>query len=219
LKALTLEISFFEAFFKVHYTKGFRLSYPIPLPTAVAGMFGAILGVPRGRVLDRFREMKFGALLLSRKGQITENVTFMQVKAARADKGVASTFILNEPSYLISMAGEDRLIERLQSTLTDGIAYLPYGGQNDYFLRDLRVIGIDEVGNGSTIANYAPSDWVEAIESKEAELEILPVMHKLSDSPNFFFLTRGTMRLKSNVACVSKHLLGLYQLEGFFSTH
>ncbi|HIQ49937.1 MAG TPA: CRISPR-associated protein Cas5, partial [Nanoarchaeota archaeon] len=33
MKALILEISFFEAFFKVRHTKGFKLTYPIPLPT------------------------------------------------------------------------------------------------------------------------------------------------------------------------------------------
>ena len=212
-----LEITFFEAFFKVHYTKGFRLSYPIPLPTAVAGMFGAILGIPRGGVLDRLRGMRFGAVLLSQKGHVTENVTFLQVKAAGAEKGVASTQILNEPSYLISMAGENDLIEAMHDRIDGRIEYLPYGGQNDYFVRDIKLLGKEIVENGRVIANYAPSDWVEKMESKEAEVQILPVMHKLSDSPNFFF-PRGSMRLKTDVIVVAKHLVGLYELGKFYST-
>lgn len=62
-KALVLKIEFFEAHFKVHYTKGFRLTYPIPLPTSVAGIFARLLNIPREETMKRFKGCRFGAIL------------------------------------------------------------------------------------------------------------------------------------------------------------
>jgi CRISPR-associated Cas5-like protein len=98
MKAVIVKISFSEAFFKVHYTKGFRLTYPIPLPTSVAGMFGAFLGVEREKISD-LQKFLFGAKLEEYNGFINENATFRQYKSYGVEIGVATLNLINNPTY------------------------------------------------------------------------------------------------------------------------
>ncbi len=57
MKALTFVVRFETAQFKLHHQKLARRTYLIPPPSAVAGLFGAILGVPREE-LKKFCEEK-----------------------------------------------------------------------------------------------------------------------------------------------------------------
>ena len=116
MKALVVKISFFESFFKVHYTKGFRLTYPIPLPTTVAGMFGAFLGIKREKLAEVFSEMLFGSKLINYNSIISENATFLQYKSGRVERGVTSLLMVNEPTYLIVIAGKKEKINAVSYT-------------------------------------------------------------------------------------------------------
>lgn len=216
MKAILIELTFYEAFFKVHYTKGFRLSYPMPLPTSVAGIFGAMLGIDRREIENEFGNLYFGAGLLRYDGTIIENETFIQYKTAQVIKGTVRTHIINHPSYLIAVAGPEEKMARYYNFLKNHIfVYLPYGGQNDFFVENIEVKGLTEVRRGEVVSNYAPQDIVERFESKRVVFSILPVMHTYSDNPNFYFVLKGNMRLKKPVEVAGSDNIALYPLEMF----
>lgn len=217
MKAVIVDISFYEAFFKVHYTKGFRLTYPLPLPTSVAGIFGSMLGIDRGNLKDEFKGLYFGAGLRSYDGIIVENETFMQYKGARVEKGAVHAQVINHPRYLLVMAGESSKLAQYYNLLEDeGLAYLPYGGQNDFFVEDINLRGFSEVAEKNIVDNYAPQDMVERIESKETTFNILPVMHNYSENPNFYFILEGSLRLKRPVETVERGInIAVFPLEMF----
>lgn len=218
MKALVVKISFFESFFKVHYTKGFRLTYPIPLPTTVAGMFGAFLGIEREKLKEEFNGMLFGSKIIKYSSIASENATFLQYKSSgtKIERGATSLLIVNEPSYFIAIAGEDEKIKQIKEKISNGIEYIPYGGQNDFFVKDWRIICIDNVEKSNEISNYAPQDMVQnTILEKGSEIQILPVRHKLSENPNFYFVINGKLKLKENIPCIEKEKIGLYELDKF----
>lgn len=214
MDAIVAEISFFEAFFKVHYTKGFRLTYPTPLPTSVAGIFGALLGIERGKT-EEFDNFLFGAKMIKYDGIAHENATFIQHKSNGPEKGVTSINLVNNPTYLIALGGDSQRIAKLLAILKTSIKYLPYGGQNDFFVKDWKILGTDSIEDSNEITNYAPQDWIEPTITGNMNLQILPVMHTLSDNPNFYFLTRGKLRLRNKVCCTKSEKIGLYGLSNF----
>jgi CRISPR-associated protein Cas5 subtype I-B len=216
MKGIVIEFSFSEALFKTHYTKGFRQTYPIPLPTSVAGIFGALLGIRREEVIERFKDYLFGAKLLSYKGMYQENTSYIQYKG-KPIRGVATTIIINNPSYLIALIAKDNEVEKIYKKMKeDGITYFPYGGQNDFFVEEIKLRRIMDVNEKNTlIENYAPQDFVEKIElEKNTELQILPVRHKLSPNPNFYFIFKGKLKLKEAIPSVEN--IGVYPLEKFY---
>ena len=216
MKALILKISFFEAFFKVHYTKGFRLSYPVPLPTSAAGIFGAFLGIDRERLREEFEGMFFGAKLLRYRGIASENASFLQYKAKGTEKGVTQISLINEPTYLIAMAGEGKRLEKAMEKIRNSVSFLPYGGQNDFFVKDWEIVGIEDVEESNIISNYAPQDLVEnPILEEGSEIQILPVMHRISKNPNFYFVLNGMLKLKNRLIVTKKDKIGLYNISKF----
>jgi CRISPR-associated protein Cas5 subtype I-B len=216
MKAIIVEITFYEAFFKVHYTKGFRLTYPMPLPTSVAGIFGAMLGIDRSRIKDEFKNFYFGAELIEQKGIVVENETFMQYKTMKVEKGTVRTQIINNPAYLIAIAGKNDRIEPYYDFLRTGnLVYLPYGGQNDFFVEDIEVKDLAEVSQSKIISNYAPQDMVKKFESKKIVFSILPVMHTYSNNPNFYFVLKGQLKLKEPIKIVENTNIAVYPLEMF----
>jgi len=71
LRALTFKIRFFTAQFKDHTSKMTRRTYLIPPPSAVAGIFGAVLGLNRAKLVELSKDMLAGAELRSLNGRIT----------------------------------------------------------------------------------------------------------------------------------------------------
>jgi len=71
LRALTFKIRFLTAQFKDHISKMTRRTYLIPPPSAVAGTFGAILGLDRAKFVELSKDMLAGAELRSLNGRIT----------------------------------------------------------------------------------------------------------------------------------------------------
>jgi len=216
-KALVVEIAFFEAFFKVHYTKGARLSYHMPLPTSVAGIFGAMLGWNRAAegCLGEANGLLFGSKMLFSKGIVTEEATY--IEAPKNIRGVAPISLVNEPSYLVAMAGEEVVIHKYQKQLLIGYSYLPYCGQNDFFVKEINIVGFQDVKPSKEIENYAPKDFVERVElEKGASLHTLPVVHRYEgvDSTFYFVSGGGKIILKSEIPCVNG--IGLYPISDFY---
>ncbi|MEM5874311.1 MAG: CRISPR-associated protein Cas5 [Candidatus Aenigmatarchaeota archaeon] len=215
MKAIVVRIAFFEAFFKVHYTKTSRLTYPIPLPTSVAGIFGSMLGLSRRDASQRFKEYFFGASLVNGDNyrEARENATYILHKKTRG-KGVENIHIINEPTYFISIAGED--LNEIYTKLKKNIEYLPFGGQNDFFVKDWEVVKYKDTSVSTEISNYLPLDWFQPLQ--DVRFEILPVMHKLSPNPDFVFILdgKGKSQEKILVCEFEGKNIGLYKLEGFY---
>jgi len=70
LKALTFKVQFLTAQFKDHMSKVTRRTYLIPPPSAVAGFFGAILGLSRKELAKLAKDILAGAELKSLGGRI-----------------------------------------------------------------------------------------------------------------------------------------------------
>jgi len=88
MKALTFVIRFQTAQFKLHFQKLARRTYLIPPPSAVAGLFGAILGIPRSNLKNYCKEQSIltGAELRNLEGYY---VTLSRIfKFDRDDKGI-----------------------------------------------------------------------------------------------------------------------------------
>jgi CRISPR-associated Cas5-like protein len=216
MKALLVEISFSEAFFKVHYTRGFRLTYPIPLPTSVAGIFGAFLGIKREELRKECNGMFFGAKMVKYGSIVSENARFIQYKRKGPEKGAAQLSIINNPTFLIAVASQEEKIMKVEKEIKEYIKFLPYGGQNDFFPIDWRVKGYEEVEETDEITNYAPQDWVIApILEAGSEVQILPVRHNLSENLNFYFIINGRLKLKKKILATRNEKIGLYKLEDF----
>ncbi len=208
MKSLLFRISFFEAFFKCHYTKKYRLSYPIPLPTSIAGIIGSILGLKREKMRDYFRNFYFGARLI--KGTfVFENVTLVEIADNEVGRSVEKILILNEPEYEIALIGEDEKIREIMKKLEKyKFCFLPFGGQNDYFLRDIKLIGEGKIKEKEEAFGYFPKEIVEKIEGR---FWILPVKYK--NKKEDFVFTEGKAKLKEKVLTVNK--IAVYKLTDF----
>jgi hypothetical protein len=66
------------------------------------------------------------------------------------------------------------------------LEYLPYGGQNDYFIEHAEVLGIYDVVWSDMIAGYAPSSCVSRV---GGDASILPVSYRRRVT--FFCLRRS----------------------------
>ena len=214
MKAILAQVSFFEAHFRVHRTKCAALTYPIPLPTSVAGIFGALCGWER-RIDGQPKEVTelfFGAKLVRHDGIIQEHMTYKEVP--KKVRGVAPVTIVNEPVYVIAMAGEG--IEMWHDSLAEGsFKYLPYGGQSWFFPKDITNVRINETIETNEIGNYAPKDIVKDVKVKgKVFLHLFPVVHSFSADETFYFVEgNGTLVLDRNVHSVEG--IGLYSLEHF----
>jgi CRISPR-associated Cas5-like protein len=214
LTALLMELSFSEALFRVHHTQGFKLTFPIPLPTSVAGMFGAMLGLERCEIPEKFSEFLFGAKAKCLTKISAENATFLQYKPKGVERGVAPISLLNRPIFHIAIAGDRTQIDKIKSKIKNGIVYQPYGGQNDFFCEDWKIKEMVVVNSSKEISNYCPEDWVENIRiTPNSDLMILPVKHTLSSNMNFYFIINGTLHLKKEVPCATD--IALYSLKDF----
>lgn len=214
MKAIVTNIEFFDAFFKVHFTKTTRLTYPMPLPTSVAGIFGAMLGWEREEILEKADGFLFGSKLLGLKGTTTEQATFFQMPVNR--RGVAPLSLLHEPSYLIAMAGEGKRILEQFNHLKKGPRFLPYGGENDFFIKNMGEIKIKEVKSSKEVENYAPADFVEKVDLlKGASIYTLPVSHSLEGIGDIFYFVckGGKLILLKELPCTEG--IALYPLKNF----
>ncbi len=216
LKALLVDLDFQEAHFKVHFTETTRISYPIPLPPSVAGIFGAMLGWRR---LGYPAGLLCGAKLSGGLKPFIEAVTYHQLGLDIWLKGVASAEVLSEPSYAVAIACDDtvKLNEWWSRLSAEEYEYLPYGGQNDFFVKDIKAARLSNVIYTDVVEGYAPSSWVKEFitRGKETTVTMLPVSYKPKPRELFAFPVGGAkLRLNRSVPTVEG--IPLYPLDDFF---
>jgi len=176
LKALLVEISFYEAHFRSHYVRTNPVTYPIPLPTSVAGIFGAMLGWERNHLPT---EIYTGAKVLKPGRIFTEAYTYIHFDTPQdARRGAAEMQVISEPCYLIALASTDydKLKEWSETLEEERYCFLPYGGQNDFFVKDIRFKGVHDTTMSKEVEGYAPLSLVERIEAT-GETPIVESLH------------------------------------------
>lgn len=208
-----MEVEFPEAVFTIHYTKGFRESYPIPLPTTVAGIFGAMLGIKRRDMQVFTQDKMFGAKMVRYKGMVRELFTYLKYRGysgkgaervINVQRGVGLQTLVNNPRYMIAMASEDEkgLIDILDR-LDESLCFLPYGGMNDHPATDVKIYDkLYEVDMGDTAEGYAPESVVEDIYlDVGGDLYRYPVKYRGS-MEYFYFVVNGKLKLVQQISKV-----------------
>jgi len=215
MKAILFEISFFEAFFKVHYTRKYRLSYPIPLPTTIAGILGSLLGIPRNNIRNYFEDIYLGARYLGGTF-IFENSTLAELSNdGYVDRSVEKMLILNEPRYCIAVAGDDEKIEEIKKHLENyEFEFLPFGGQNDFFIKDINFLKEGKIKESNLVFGYFPKKFfIKTI----GKFWILPVKYKENLQSDYvkedFVFTEKEAEIKEKVLTVEN--IFMHNLEKF----
>ncbi|GAY26332.1 hypothetical protein ATG_15350 [Desulfurococcaceae archaeon AG1] len=201
MKALTFVVRFHTAQFKLHHQKLTRRTYLIPPPSAIAGFFGAILGIPR-EDLKRFCEeqkVMVGAELRSLGGYyVTASRIFKFDQRRSSIEGIVSLLKefqqnpekvykdidglrplkeseeLFEPEYKFAIAAEDKIIEEGLRRLRElDFIYDVFGG-NDYHFIDY----IGDVKEAILIKSvegtgYCPEKLVQDIRAWEYKYELV----------------------------------------------
>jgi len=214
----SIKIKFSEAHFTLHYTKGFSLSYPIPLPSSVAGIFATLLGVGRHEIKEKFSNFLFGSKLINSPIENFENYTYIQY--GKNKKGVTTLQIFCDVEYELAIGSPNKQILEgfLNKIKQYSFAYLPFGGQNDFLIEEIYLnTGLRELEYTNEIENYAPKNWVDKTEllKEDSLIFILPVMHSLDEDRNFYFGYNVKFKIKQNI--YSLNGIGLYELSKFYS--
>ncbi|MGC8910415.1 MAG: CRISPR-associated protein Cas5, partial [Fervidicoccaceae archaeon] len=134
--ALTFRLSFETAQFKKHLIKLYRDTYIAPLPSAILGIVGAIVGVRR-RELKEFACKKgilAGAVLLTYEGTVNETMTVVKMKNWREYiRTPKRSVLLYRPEYKVAVASSS---QKLMKELEERISRLDFEfeifGGNDY---------------------------------------------------------------------------------------
>lgn len=79
MKALTFIVRFITAQYKDHAQKMTRRTYLIPPPSAIAGVFGAVLGLSREKLYEIGDEILAGAELRSLEGRIVTSARIFKI--------------------------------------------------------------------------------------------------------------------------------------------
>ncbi len=223
MKAVLVEVEFPEAVFTIHYTKGFRETYPIPLPTSVAGMFGAMLGIYR-RDMPRFiRGKLFGAKMVSYKGITRETFTYVKYKDTmrkggskfvRSEWGVGFQTLVNNPRYLIALAASEDEAVKILDKIDSSLEFLPYGGMNDHPATDIKVLGeVRDVSATDEVEGFAPETLVIDIFLEEGgEVYKYPVRYR-GTIEQFYFVVGGKLKLGESIEAVEG--IPLYSLDRY----
>ncbi|MEM0481163.1 MAG: CRISPR-associated protein Cas5 [Candidatus Aenigmatarchaeota archaeon] len=209
---LVIKISFFEAFFKCHYTKKYRLSYPIPLPTTIAGIIGSILGLKRESLKEFFSNFYLGAKLI--KGDFNfEFSTLLELERGATTRVVEKFSLINNPEYEIAIFGEENKIRKIKEVIKElKFHFLPFGGQNDYFLKNIELVGEEKVEEKNIAYGYFPISIVKNLKGK---FWILPVKYKNASGfkkENFVF-SLEEVELITNIKTVNN--IAVYPFSNF----
>ena len=167
LKALTFRIRFFTAQFKDHLSKLVRRTYFIPPPSAVAGIFGAILGLSRRDLMSQ--EIMAGAELRSIQGKIVNIARLLKFKGFQPIPTVKESEELYMPEYkfAIASAQESLIYEGFKRLKDLDFEYDIFGGNDYHFVDFIGEPKLADVLKSREGYGYCPQEDFERIEVEQ----------------------------------------------------
>jgi CRISPR-associated protein Cas5h len=153
--------------FRKPYSNVSSLSYPFPPRTAIAGLLGAILGIPKGEIAERFNERNLSAAIeITSAIKTTTHVTnFRQDSSGGIDYSIKHTRknagkkelkkipewnmatqipmeLLRSPSYTLYINLKENMQELVSRIRSERYVYTPCMGLSE-FLAELEYISFD----------------------------------------------------------------------------
>ena len=191
MKALTFTARFLTAQYKEHTQKMTRRTYLIPPPSAVAGIFGAIMGIKREKLVDIGEEIWAGAELKSLEGRITTLARIFKIdrpasklldlvreyyygERSKVIKDVQGLLTIKEseelymPEYKFAIASSNETLidEGLKKLGEYDFEYEVFGG-NDYhfpeFIGDPKPAKVEKSREG---CGYCPREDLDRVETE-----------------------------------------------------
>jgi CRISPR-associated Cas5-like protein len=168
LKALTFKVRFLTAQFRDHTSKLTRRTYLIPPPSAVAGIFGAILGLKRKELAELSKEMLAGAELKSLNGRIVTLARMFKFKEKGPLLTIKESEELYMPEYKFAVASSNEsLIDEGMRRLRDfSFEYEIFGGNDYHFIEFIGEPKTAKMDRGREGCGYCPREDFERIESE-----------------------------------------------------
>lgn len=194
LKALTFIARFRTAQFKVHFQKLARRSYLIPPPSAVAGLFGAIMGVPRDKLKAFCEEQRIltGAELRNLEGYYVTVSRIFKFDRDKADvisllekwsrnprdaetyKAIVGLMPLKEseelfkPEYKFAIAGKDEVIEECLRRVQElNFEHDIFGGNDYHFVEYIGGAREASLTKSKKGCGYCLAEDVQQIDAQE----------------------------------------------------
>ena len=213
--ALTFKISFFTAQFRKHHVKLYRDTYLMPLPSTIAGIIGAILGIRRRELKNFARNVNLycGAELIGYDGYVHELARIFKFprakiseivkrlrdpKAARELQPIYKSISLYEPKYKIAVALRnkeiyDDLLRRLREL---DFVFDIFGGNDYNFVKDIWDIREARFARSSVGRGYCSSMHFKSV-SSGSEVIIVGDMVLANVKEKFIFTHGGDVFLKT----------------------
>ncbi|MEM1522160.1 MAG: CRISPR-associated protein Cas5 [Thermofilaceae archaeon] len=201
MKALTFIVRFRTAQFKQHYQKLARRTYLIPPPSAVAGIFGAILGVPWNQLKEFCSKhgVRAGAELRSLEGYyvtISRIFKFDQERSSREGilrllrdywSGSSKAYYdmlglrplkeseeLFRPEYKLAIAAKDGVVEEgLRRLRNLDFEYEIFGGNDYHFVEYVGDAQEAEFVRSAEGVGYCPAEHVLQIRAQGRRYEVV----------------------------------------------
>ena len=178
MDAVVFDIWADYAMFKKPYTLASPVSFPVPPPTAIFGIVGAIVGFSKGEYLEKLsadstEKVKVGIILLKPVRYFRSTLNFLSTKDGKfyyhTKIQIPHEFI-KDPEYRIIFAHEDKeILDELAARLQDNNpVFTPY------------------LGTSSCIADtrFVLKDTLREYQSKEEDLLNLHSVVPLSSHPS-----------------------------------
>ena len=189
LKALTFKVCFLTAQFKDHTSKLGRRTYLIPPPSVVAGIYGAILGIERKKLVEVSKELMAGAELKSLGGRITTLARIFKIDRPASqllsliksyycgDRGkikeiqqllpIKESEELYMPEYKFAIASnnESLIYDGFERLKRFDIEYDLFGGNDYHFVEYIGDPKLADVEKGREGYGYCPREDFERVES------------------------------------------------------
>jgi len=211
LRALIFTVRFQTAQFRVHHQKLTRRTYLIPPPSAVAGFFGAILGISRTRLRNFYEEKKLlaGAELCKLGGYFTTISRIYKFdRDAREIRKLLEEWLLRKhkrnlvdiykdmmglmplkeseelfsPEYRYAIVANDEVIEEgLRRIETLDFEYDVFGGNDYHFVEYIGDAHEAKIVKSSKGRGYCPKNFFAKVESRNYRV-ILNSEHTLKEN-------------------------------------
>jgi len=172
-RALLLTAEFQTAQFRKHLLKLYRDTYFMPLPSAIAGMAGAVLGIDKTQLKTFAREKNLfaGADLIEYAGIGSETSMILKLKGKEVIPTPKKSVFLVDPKYRLAISSPDtNFLEELRRRVDGRDFYYDVYGGNDYnFLKDMRSEGLVDVSESNSGKGYCKLEDLDSFHPADSK--------------------------------------------------